>query len=129
MTVYCGITKLLSTQQVTKSVRPVYFLQVMNKRGESIEERSARKAAVKLQKAEKRAKKQGLGDPKIGQKDCDLCSKGRDLLIRCQIDQTQKWHLVCGKCWRRVSGGVVDGDADHPYYRYGGLWKNLHKQE
>lgn len=25
--------------------------------------------------------------------------------------------MVCGKCWNTVSGGVVDGDDDHPYYR------------
>jgi hypothetical protein len=23
-----------------------------------------------------------------------------------------------------VSGGVADGDSQHPHYRYGGLWKN-----
>jgi hypothetical protein len=35
--------------------------------------------------------------------------------------------MVCGKCWKDVSGGgVVDGDATHPYYQYGGLWKNRH---
>ena len=34
---------------------------------------------------------------------------------------------VCGRCWRDVSGGVVDGDEAHPHYRYGGLWRNLHK--
>jgi hypothetical protein len=34
---------------------------------------------------------------------------------------------VCGRCWQGVSGGVVDGDAAHPHYRYGGLWRNLHK--
>ena len=28
--------------------------------------------------------------------------------------------MVCGKCWHVVSGGVVDGDAQHPHYRYGG---------
>ena len=39
------------------------------------------------------------------------------LLVRCQIDQTEKWHMVCGKCWRTVSGGVVDGDDAHPDYR------------
>jgi hypothetical protein len=33
--------------------------------------------------------------------------------------------MVCGKCWVYVSGGVADGDEKHPYYRYGGLWKNL----
>eukprot|EP01025_Chloroclados_australasicus_P025650 TRINITY_DN2559_c0_g1_i3.p4 TRINITY_DN2559_c0_g1~~TRINITY_DN2559_c0_g1_i3.p4 ORF type:complete len:153 (-),score=21.75 TRINITY_DN2559_c0_g1_i3:416-874(-) len=104
------------------------YLQIMNKRGETPEEKAARKAAVKVMKAEKRAKKHGIGEPTIGQKDCDLCKKGKDLLIRCQIDETQKWFMVCGRCWRDVSGGVVDGDADHPHYRYGGLWKNLHKQ-
>lgn len=36
--------------------------------------------------------------------------------------------MVCGKCWHTVSGGIVDGDAQHPYYRYGGLWKNHHKK-
>ena len=28
------------------------------------------------------------------------------------------------KCWKVASGGVPDGDANHPHYRYGGLWKN-----
>ena len=32
------------------------------------------------------------------------------------------WHA--GKCWHAASGGVPDGDADHPHYRYGGLWKS-----
>ena len=27
--------------------------------------------------------------------------------------------MVCGKCWKKVSGGVVDGDDDHPDYRCG----------
>ena len=41
-----------------------------------------------------------------------------------QTDETKAWRMVCGKCWRGVSGGVVDGDKAHPHYRYGGLWKN-----
>lgn len=63
-------------------------------------------------------------------KPCALCSKPRDVLIRCQIDSSGKWHLICtGACWRRVSGGVVDGDgaAEHSFYRYGGMWKNKHE--
>ena len=37
------------------------------------------------------------------------------------------WLFVCpGKCWRSVSGGAVDGDAEHKGYRYGGMWKNKH---
>lgn len=39
------------------------------------------------------------------------------LLCRCQMDKTETWHMVCGKCWRTVSGGVVDGDDAHPDYR------------
>ena len=58
-------------------------------------------------------------------KPCDICQTPKDVLIRCQIDETAKWHFVCtGKCWREVSGGKVDGDETHPKYRYGGMWKN-----
>lgn len=39
------------------------------------------------------------------------------LPARCQMDKTETWHMVCGKCWRTVSGGVVDGDDAHPDYR------------
>ncbi|KAI7212734.1 hypothetical protein KC333_g6960 [Hortaea werneckii] len=63
-------------------------------------------------------------------KPCTLCKEKRDVLIRCQIDSTGAWHMVCpGKCWRDVSGGMVDGDQteDHKYYRYGGMWKNKHE--
>lgn len=101
------------------------------KRGETAEERAARKAAVKAEKQRKRAAREGRMeevDPNHGRKPCDLCDKLCDLLIRCQIDESGRWYMVCGgKCWRDVSGGVVDGDAHHPHYRYGGLWKNLHK--
>lgn len=63
-------------------------------------------------------------------KPCTLCAQPRDVLVRCQIDSTGTWHFVCpGTCWKRVSGGVVDGDADdeHKYYKYGGMWKNKHE--
>ena len=36
--------------------------------------------------------------------------------------------MVCGRCWKDVSGGVPDGDASHPHYQYGGLWKNRNVQ-
>ncbi|KAM0717555.1 hypothetical protein Q7P37_007407 [Cladosporium fusiforme] len=115
--------------------------------------------------------------PEAYRKPCSLCSKPRDVLVRCQIDpasitpaipddkkqqeQKQKqssssssddddddddhepkpslpsppnlkpntWHFVCpGACWRRVSGGVIDGDLEkgREGYRYGGMWKNKH---
>lgn len=83
-----------------------------------------RKAAKKQQKALRRQKREGRADPSVGQKPCDICTKSVDLLIRCTTDSSETWRMVCGQCWKGVSGGVVDGDADHPYYRYGGLWKN-----
>ena len=87
--------------------------------------KAERKAAKKRAKAERRAKREGRLN--CGRKECDVCCKSVDLLIRCTIDESQQWMMVCGKCWKDVSGGVVDGDADHPCYRYGGLWKNRSK--
>ena len=64
--------------------------------------------------------------PSAYRKPCDLCNHPNDVLVRCRIDETQKWHFVCtAKCWNQVSGGVVDG-PDKPYYTYGGMWKNKH---
>ncbi|KAH8732422.1 hypothetical protein GQ44DRAFT_735332 [Phaeosphaeriaceae sp. PMI808] len=61
-------------------------------------------------------------------KSCTLCSTPQQVLVRCQIDDTQKWHFVCpGACWKRVSGVVEDvkGLIDEcPWYRYGGMWKD-----
>jgi len=92
--------------------------------------RVERKAAAKAQKAGRRARLEGRGEATAGQKQCDLCSQSVDVLIRCQTDASGEWRLVCTKrCWKRVSGGVVDGDADHPHYRYGGLWRNRRAQE
>ncbi|EDN93605.1 hypothetical protein SS1G_09472 [Sclerotinia sclerotiorum 1980 UF-70] len=66
--------------------------------------------------------------PSPHSKPCTICHIPRDVLIRCQVDQTRKWHFVCtGKCWRDVSGGNVDGDGSHLEYRYGGMWKNKHE--
>lgn len=84
-------------------------------------------------------------------KNCTLCNKPRDVLVRCQIDEASiapaspsandtdetappalkpgAWHFVCpGSCWKRVSGGVIDGDLKEGRegYRYGGMWKNKH---
>lgn len=69
-------------------------------------------------------------ETKDHRKPCTLCATPRDVLVRCQIDDTGKWHFVCpGKCWKEVSGGVVDGDKSeaHRWYRYGGMWKNKHE--
>ena len=91
--------------------------------------KAQRKAAKKEMKAQRRAQREGRNDgsvdPTAGQKQCDICSKSVNLLIRCQYDGSDyQWKMVCGKCWHNVSGGVADGDANHPLYRYGGLWKN-----
>jgi len=85
-----------------------------------VSKRETKKAA----KAMRRLKRESKTDLSGGQKPCHICSKEVDLLIRCQVDITRDWKMVCGKCWNRVSGGVPDGDTDHPYYRYGGVWKN-----
>eukprot|EP00980_Cylindrotheca_fusiformis_P029507 scaffold23496_cov188-Cylindrotheca_fusiformis.AAC.5 len=84
-----------------------------------------RKALRKAMKAERRARREGHGNPSAGQKSCDMCGKSVNLLIRCMYEEGQlEWKMVCGKCWNTASGGVVDGDPNHPHYRYGGLWKN-----
>lgn len=63
-------------------------------------------------------------------KSCTICNTARHILVRCQIDESGKWHFVCpGKCWNSVSGGEIDAKScrdKHPYYRYGGMWKNRH---
>ena len=76
------------------------------------------------------AEREGRGDPTAGQKPCDLCGKSVDLLVRCQYKGSRgEWRMVRGRCWNGTSGGVVDGDADHPEYRYGGLWKNRRRAQ
>lgn len=90
-------------------------------------ERAKRKAEKKKKKMERRAQLEGYGDLTAGQKQCTMCSKHMDLLIRCTYDESLEWKMVCGKCWKSASGGVVDGDEYHPYYKYGGLWKNRRK--
>jgi len=90
--------------------------------------KARRKAEKKRKKAERRAQREGRGDPMAGRKQCTLCDKSVDLLIRCTYDESGEWGMVCGKCWNGVSGGVVDGDDAHPHYRYGGLWKNRRAQ-
>lgn len=92
-----------------------------------LDPRAARKAAKKAAKAQRRARREG--EDTGGQKSCDLCARGVDLLIRCQIDASNKWVMTCGRCWKtpKVAGGVVDGDGQNPHYRYGGVWKNHHR--
>jgi len=116
--------------------------------------RAARKAAKKQAKADKRAKREGTlasGSkdcdlcqlPKDMLIRCVPCLAGREppavsgapgagvgllpraaWLCRCMVDESRAWRMVCTKCWPGVSGGVEDGDEDHPHYRYGGIWKN-----
>ena len=88
--------------------------------------RAARKVEKRRLKAARRADRQGKGDPDRGRKSCHMCTQRCDLLVRCRVDVSREWRMVCGSCWKAASGGVPDGDADHPEYQYGGLWKNLH---
>lgn len=89
--------------------------------------RRSRKSALKADRRARRAQSpQERAAAK--RKPCSLCAKAVDLLVRCRIDETKNWQMLCGRCWRQASGGVPDGDAEHPHYRYGGLWKNRSAQ-
>lgn len=87
--------------------------------------RQARRMHKKTVKAERRAQREcapGAADAK--RKPCEDCGRLVDLLVRCTRDSSQQWCMLCGRCWKSASGGIPDGDADHPHYRYGGIWKN-----
>jgi hypothetical protein len=87
--------------------------------------RKQRKDDTKKQKQERRLKREGNAAPDVGRKSCQICSTPVDMLIRCTIDETQQYKMICGSCWPSISGGIPDGNSKtHPYYNYGGLWKN-----
>lgn len=90
----------------------------------SREWRKAQRKADKLERRVQREREDSDLDADNGKKTCDVCTKRVDLLIRCTVDASREWKMVCRKCWDGVSGGVTDGDAQHPHYTYGGLWKN-----
>jgi hypothetical protein len=94
-------------------------------RGETAEEKRVRKAAVREAKA---ARRRG-DDPLASSKPCGGCAEASDLLVRCQADSSGEWRMLCGACWAKASGGVVDGDTAHPHYRYGGLWKSKARRQ
>lgn len=72
----------------------------------------ARKAA---RAARKRAAKEQKRNGSTGRKSCGKCSKAEcELLIRCASNEWSGWQLVCGSCWKTVSGGVADADPEHP---------------
>lgn len=83
--------------------------------------KALRKEAKAAAKAEAKAARAAPIEARY--KPCHLCDGSHPLLIRCKIDAGGAWYMVCGKCWKTVSGGVTDGDAAHPHYVYGGLWK------
>ena len=88
-----------------------------------------RKAQKKAAKAARRAKREGRASVDTGRKACDKCLRSVDMLIRCRVDETRAWKMVCGRCWKSVSGGTRDGDKDYPFYQYGGLWRNRKQQQ
>lgn len=89
--------------------------------GEAVCNANAKDPATKPTKASKRA-----NSPSSHRKTCDLCHTPKDVLVRCRIDDTLQWRLVCtSKCWQQVSGGEIDGPGKE-WYQYGGMWKNRH---
>ena len=85
--------------------------------------RAARKAAGRAAKAAAKEKRAAPADASF--RPCHLCAGAHSLLIRCCVDASPAWRFVCGRCWVKVSGGVPDGDAAHPHYRYGGEWRAI----
>ena len=67
------------------------------------EDKVSRKARKKEMKKQRRAKREGNAPPDFGTKKCATCSKPSHLLVRCRIDDTKIWKLVCGKCWKKWS--------------------------
>ncbi len=88
------------------------------RRGESVEAKRARKKKSRERK----------GDADAAMKPCDACARKRDVLVRCRSSNASEWRMLCGKCWRDVSGGVVDGTPDNEGYAYGGMWKNMRRE-
>jgi len=120
-----NISKSLSKLKVDDSDDEEQIEAAMTELNPRAAARAQKKQAKAEVKAARRARRDFSEEALASkQKPCDLCPRMVDMLIRCQCDESQKWHMVCGKCWKNVSGGVPDGDADHPYYRYGGLWRN-----
>jgi hypothetical protein len=120
-----GTTSGSTILSSTESPPPVVVLDDNDDNNNKKALRKQHKEAVKAQKRERRLKRMGNAPSDVGRKACKLCDKNVDLLIRCTVDETQQFKMVCGKCWPSVSGGVPDGvSATHPHYRYGGLWKN-----
>ena len=112
-----------NSDNVVSKTNSIDGLMTGNTNTDEMTTRQRRKAAKKAMKAARREKRQG-GAVEASRKPCDLCGTPVDMLIRCTVDATQQYRMVCGKCWPSVSGGVPDGDDDHPHYNYGGVWKN-----
>ena len=53
--------------------------------------KAQRKVEKKRKKSERRAQREGKGDPTAGQKQCTLCNKSVNLLIRCAYDESGEW--------------------------------------
>ncbi len=56
-----------------------------------LDAKAQRKAEKKRKKAERRAQREGRGDPTAGQKQCTICDKSVNLLIRCTYDKSGEW--------------------------------------
>ncbi|CAE7879425.1 ubiE, partial [Symbiodinium necroappetens] len=113
------LDEVLSLEQLTSEEEPA-------EADSAKDAKAARRERKKALKAERRARRAQSPEERSAakRKPCTLCQRPVDLLVRCRIDISQKWHMLCGRCWKKASGGVPDGDASHPHYRYGGLWKN-----
>lgn len=89
----------------------------------SVDKKTLRKLHKKETMQKQRLNRQH--DPQsiqLHQKKCDSCQHLKDILIRCQADDTEKWYMLCtAGCWQKASDGKVDGTSAVPRYRYGGM--------
>jgi hypothetical protein len=114
---------------VESHVEEPSFRRIEEAQSTTISKKDERKLSAEGRKEARRlrkeaAKEQKRGRSEQGRKPCERCKKPEcELLIRAQCKEWAGWKLVCGKCWKDISGGVTDGDLEHRDYVYGGLWR------
>ena len=105
--------------QATKAARPITPISTHSDASNSASEPSSPTSPT--------AATGPLSPGSVGSKPCSICAQPRNVLIRCQIDDTGRWKFVCpDTCWQGVSGGA-DAEQNPSFYRYGGTWKNRHE--
>ena len=83
-----------SSSQSSSSAPNNSLIDKQQQSASTLDARAKRKAEKKRKKAERRAQREGRGDPTAGQKQCTMCNKSVNLLIRCTYDESGEWVSV-----------------------------------